>query len=374
MADRTHIEILGRQVLECLPSGVLVVDITSRVLLINGEGARICEVEREGFVGSMLVGHARFRPLIGSINQFRQRTPSLSQSRQQFEGSIVRTDGRVLPLGFSISNLVNSRRRVLGYVIIFRDLSDVARLRERARHSELMAALGTMAAGVAHEIRNPLHTIRAALDVLEVRLARGEDPAAYLDVVRREIQRADRTVHEILSYSRKAEAHYRRDDVVGCVRESLGRVNVPGTIQVVEEFEPDLPQTYLDRERLSRVFINLVENAVEAMEGRGTLRLCAWLAPAMGQPGGELVVSTLGALVVEVIDSGPGIAASDLPHVFEPFFTRKSARGGTGLGLAICQRIVEEHDGTIEAVSRPGEGCRVRVVLPVKDEGRVAAP
>jgi PAS domain S-box-containing protein len=368
VADRTHLDNLGRQVLECLPSGILVVDITSRVLFINAEGERIFEVGREGFVGSMLVGHARFRPLISSINQFRQRTPSLSQSRQQFEGSIVRADGRVLPLGFSISNLVNSRRRVLGYVIIFRDLSDVARLRERSRHSELMAALGTMAAGVAHEIRNPLHTIRAALDVLEVRLARGEDPTAYLDVVRREIERADRTVHEILSYSRKAEAHYRKDDLVACLRESLNRINIPGTVQVVEQFEPGLPQTYLDRERLSRVFINLVENAIEAMEGRGQLRLVARRAPSLGQPGGELVVSDQGALVVEVVDNGPGIAATDLSHVFEPFFTRKSARGGTGLGLAICQRIVEEHDGTIEVASRPGNGCSFRVVLPVKDE------
>ncbi|MBI4870070.1 MAG: PAS domain-containing protein [Candidatus Riflebacteria bacterium] len=367
MTPPVRVESFGRQVLECLPSGILVVDVTSRVLFINGEAARIFEVDRDQFIGTLLISHDRFRPLISSINQYRRRTPALIPSRQQFEGAIVRTDGRVLPLGFSISNLVNSRRRVLGYVVIFRDLSDVARLRERARHSEMMAALGTMAAGVAHEIRNPLHTIRAALDVLEVRLARGDDPSSYLDVVRREIQRADRTVHEILSYSRKTEAHYRKDDIVACLRQAAAHAKKGPELLLREELEPDVPPILFDHERMLRVFINLIENAVEAMDSRGTLTLVARRAPAMGQPGGELVVSPIGAVVLEVADTGPGISAADLPHVFEPFFTRKSARGGTGLGLAICQRIVEEHDGTIEVASTPGQGSRFRVVLPVRD-------
>ncbi len=354
----------GRQVLESLPSGILVIDVTSRVLYINREGARVVEEKPAQFVGTMLVSLPRFRPLITSINHYRRRTPALTASRQQFEGAFVRTDGRVVPLGFSISNLVNSRRRVLGYVLIFRDLSDVQRLRERARHTDMLAALGSMAAGVAHEIRNPLHTIRAALDVLEMKLARKEDPQEYLDIVRGEIERADRTVQEILSYSKNNESHFQQTGLADLLKRALSLVSVPETVQVVQDLNESVPSLYLDEERILRVLINLLENAVDALDGKGTLSLRLRLEDRDILTSGSGPVS--GCALIEVADDGPGIALADLPHVFEPFFTRKSSRGGTGLGLAICQRIVEEHAGQIDVTSRLGKGATFTIRLPLK--------
>lgn len=222
----------------------------------------------------------------------------------------------------------------------------------RARRSERLAAVGQLAAGAAHEIRNPLTAIKGFMQLIGRRVE-GE-LAGYIDIVLQEIERIEGIVNDLLLLARPPKPRLRPVDVGALLRRLVDMVRMDevarGCSVELRVVEP-LPPVTADEAQLRQVFLNLMRNGLDAMPGGGVLRLRASHDPAAG------------TVLVEVEDRGTGMPPEHLNRIFDPFFSTKE--GGTGLGLAVSYGIVRNHGGHIDVDSEVGRGTRMRVVLPV---------
>ena len=231
--------------------------------------------------------------------------------------------------------------------------------RERFRRmlrADRLATIGELAAGAAHEIRNPLTSIKSSLQYLESR-CREETEKKLLGVALQETDRIDEILSALLSFSRPSEIHKEPCDLVALLEESVALVSIQARAKSVEvrtSFPAAPVVVNADKSQVKQLFLNVFLNAIQAMEGGGALAV-------------EEIVLENGKTLVRVSDTGPGISEEDLEKVFDPFFTTK--KGGTGLGLSICYTIVKAHGGEIELRSRLGEGTTVLVTLPASPEG-----
>ena len=226
--------------------------------------------------------------------------------------------------------------------------------RTEARRTGALAALGTLVAGVAHEARNPLFGITATIDAFEAGRGKGPEFEGFLSNLRQSTGRLSRLMEQLLDLGRPGAEERARVSLAVLLDEAIAATRAlseRGGVEVSVRVGPPEPSLAVDRERMTQVFRNLVENAVQH-----------------SAPGGSVVVSAdrvedgRSLIEVRVADSGPGFSSEDLPHVFDPFFTRR--RGGTGLGLAIVRRVVEDHGGQVAGRNRAPRGAEVVVRLP----------
>ena len=361
---RLEIEGINDAILSSIPHGILVMDVASKVMYVNLAGERIFGCPASELAARPLIFNARFRPLIAVINEHRKTVPPLEISHKQTELELTRPDATTILLNLSVASLAGPDRAVLGFVIVCSDLSEIHMLRERARRAEALAALGTIAAGVAHEVRNPLHAIRGAAELLELKVPADHPGQAYLSTIASEIERADRIIEEVLDYSRAPRLDLAPVEVNRAVKEYLPLLEIPAGIHVVLDLMDGLPRVAADEFKLKQVLANLINNAKEAMRGEGTLRLATSLDPG---PADAEAPEGVGYVRIDITDTGSGIAASDLPRLFDLRFHTSKKRSGTGLGLSICRKIVESHRGFLKAMSTPGQGATFSVFLPVKE-------
>lgn len=247
-----------------------------------------------------------------------------------------------------------------GSLIVFEDLSEVRLLEEKVRRANRLAALGELAAGVAHELRNPLATMRGFLQLLP---SEYQDPDFREECSTRligEIDRLARLTDELLEYSRPIETKKAPADLTLLVEEVIAEQREALTAAAIEVVgKPQSAQTIpLDRERMKQVLLNLVINARQAMPQGGKLE---WRLDSVNEAWGE-EGSEVPWVRLVLADTGQGIESRHMQSLFDPFFTTKA--GGTGLGLAICNRIVEEHGGVIRAESQVGKGTRFSLYFP----------
>ena len=248
--------------------------------------------------------------------------------------------------------LFDPEGRRAGAVVLLRDVTQEQELELRVRRSERLAAVGQLAAGAAHEIRNPLTAIKGFIQLIGRRLE-GET-AGYIEIVLQEIERIEGIVNDLLLLARQPKPRLRQVDVARLLGRLVDMIRVDEgargcTVELV--VAGPLPLVTADEAQLRQVFLNLMRNGLDAMPGGGLLRLRASHDPAAG------------TVIVEVEDRGAGIPPEHLGQIFDPFFSTKE--GGTGLGLAVSYGIVRNHGGHIDVDSEPGRGTRVRVVLPV---------
>ncbi|MDF1563396.1 MAG: ATP-binding protein [Deltaproteobacteria bacterium] len=249
-------------------------------------------------------------------------------------------------------------------------LVENSKLYERMKERDRLAALGEMAAGLAHEIRNPLGAIKAAAQYLDPESMKG-DEGEFLQIIIDETDRLNGVVSQFLDYARPLKAKFTDTDLNEVVRKTLRLLEkreIPETVGISLALEEGLPPIQADPEQLQQVLINLALNAVQAMGGEGRLELRTRLRPA---PGGGPHQPGPGSDIIElrVADTGPGISATDRANLFIPFFTTKER--GTGLGLPICQRLIRNHGGTLEVFSRTGMGTEFVVRLPLSGGERL---
>jgi PAS domain S-box-containing protein len=275
-----------------------------------------------------------------------------------FECAVRCRDGTSIWVSMSTRAVRDGAGNILYYEGISEDISDRRRaqeLQDSLRRSETMSAMGSLVAGVAHEVRSPLFGISANLDVLEQKAGANAELGSSVTRMREQVNRLSALMQELLDYGKPAKSAKTPESMAAVVAEAVESCTglaARGRVEIVNGVDSVLPPVTMDRGRLVQVFQNLLQNAIQHAPRGSAVSLSAWTEATDDGPG----------VVVTIEDTGPGIPPSDLQRIFEPFVTRR--RGGTGLGLAIVQRIVDEHGGTVTAINRPAGGATITVRLP----------
>jgi PAS domain S-box-containing protein len=351
-------------ILASLTTGVVTVDLDGRVVTLNPAAELLT-----GFFAGEVTGHYctelfAATPEVGDVlmETLASRAPVASAPL-----TLRRRSGAGVPVELSTAPLKGGDGKDLGAVAVLRDLSLVRQLETQLRRSDRLAALGTLAAGLAHEIKNPLTSLLTFTRHLQRKFDDDRFRERFQNVVPRELERINEIVERLLELARPSRLAFtlvRLPALVERALELYANDLEARRITVVREYARDIPPIHGDEDALYRVLVNLVANALDAMTtgGRLTLRV-AW------SDGGtaRMARRTFNRRVrIEVEDTGPGILPSDSDRVFNPFFTTKDT--GTGLGLALAHKIAEDHGGTIDFRSTPGAGTTFRVVLPLVAE------
>jgi nitrogen-specific signal transduction histidine kinase len=270
-------------------------------------------------------------------------------------------------IGYTLSQVKDDDEVAIGAVLFFKDLTQVEQLEERERLRDRLASLGEMAAGIAHELKNPLAGIEVMAGLLRRQVPDSVDAQSLLADIISEAKLANAIVVEMLEFVRPIRLQVERTSLADVLHQALTlaetKVTRGGTTLVLD-LDPTLPMIEGDPNQLCQVFTNLLTNAFEALDGRGTVRIKGVeeaIEPDPGFAGDEPAPTQM--LIVDVSDDGPGVPADLSDRIFDPFFTTKPQ--GSGLGLPIVRKIVDAHDGRIDLASTPGRGTRFRVTLPV---------
>ena len=269
-------------------------------------------------------------------------------------------------IGYTLSQVKDDGGRPIGAVLFFKDLTQVEQLEERERLRDRLASLGEMAAGIAHELKNPLAGIEVMAGLLRRQVPDSKDAQSLLADIISEAKLANAIVVEMLEFVRPIRLQVERTDIADVLHQAvtLAETKAPrGGVSVNVDVEPGLPMIDGDHHQLCQVFTNLLTNAFEALDGKGHITISAVASTIEPTPAFAGVHPPTPTVVVDVADDGPGVPADLTDRIFNPFFTTKPQ--GSGLGLAIVRKIVDAHDGRIDVNSAPETGTRFRVTLPV---------
>ncbi len=348
-----------RNILDNIQSGLLILDQNGLVTRTNPAAAKILGIDSDSVVG---------RPIADALGPDKAEFAACVEGALSGQKPLARHEltidrlGEEIPIGVSVSHLEDRNHQMVGVIAIFQDLTDVIRMRKRIREADRLAGIGELAASIAHEIRNPLGSIRGCVEILVGELDLEGQHAQLLELILKESARVNTIINEFLNFARLRPAN-RVEVVCGDLLETVAlqiRQHVTvngGSVQVIHRTTPSDLKALLDPEQMVQLFLNLAINACEAMEYAGEL-----------------------AIVVEksrdghwcqmkVQDTGPGVSAEARADLFKPFVTTKKT--GTGLGLPMVARIAHAHDGSVEVREAPDGGAIFCVKVPLAIEPRV---
>ncbi len=348
------------RILSNMRGGVVAVDTEGIVTTVNR-----CATE---ILGQVLLNQHMDR-LNPQVARILRRTLDDRRAISDYETVIVHASGERIPVVMSSSCLVTGDQEVTGAMVVVYDLTQVKRLEQNVQRAHRLSSIGTLAAGMAHEIKNPLVSIKTFSQLL---LERYDDPDfrnTFTDIVPHEVERIDSIVTRLLHFARPRPSDFAPQNLRAIIEEVLVLVENQtrkGNIEVETEFPDQQVGVFGDEQQLHQVFLNLVLNAIDSMNGlqKGAkLRISAqYERMAIGRNGHE-PFPELDCVRVSVSDTGSGISVESLDRIFTPFYTTKDE--GTGLGLAVVHGIVTEHGGSIYVESNPGQGATFVVTLPM---------
>ncbi len=348
-----RVKSLMRNVLQSIPTGVLTFDARGVITSLNGAAERLLGLRASAVVGRQIEDVLQTVP---DLLAWTRRALRAERLLQETDLALTLDDGRRVTVRASASELRDESGTPDGLVILLRDITEVNRLETQLRRADKLAALGTLAAGVAHEVKNPLHALSLNLHLLQETVRSPQPSTAevkeYFEILRSELQRMHHIVENFLRFAKPAIPEVKLLDLHALLERVLSLVAFEAAgqgVTIETAFDPAVESIPGDDGQLSQVFLNLCINALQAMPG-----------------GGSLVVTTRAAdsgMAITVRDTGDGIQREILRHVFDPYFTTRPR--GVGLGLAIAHRIVEGHRGTIDVESEVGKGTTMIVRLPL---------
>lgn len=349
-------------VLDALPDGVVVLDGAGNVEQLNAEASRILELSRDSTAGRPV------ERLLGpdhAVARLARAALAAGGTSLESDCPVPQRFGPALVIEVAAAPLFDDEGAPAGAVLALRDRTLQAQLSHVVAERERLADFGRIAAGIAHEVKNPLGGIRGAGEILALRAADAKTREAA-ELIVREADRITSLVDDLMVFARgdalrlaDVNLHRLLDDVL----DLLTHDPISAGAHLERRFDPSLPDISADADRLTQVFLNLARNALQALEGSGgTLSIATRITLGHRLTGadGEPVAT----VVVEFRDTGPGMAPDVLGRVGTPFFTTRP--GGTGLGLALSQHWIARHQGTLRIESVPGRGTLARVALPLR--------
>ncbi len=356
----TELKSLHYLILSSMNSGLITTDSGHNIVFANRAAEEMLGRPLAGmlfrFIGEFFADN-RGEPFRGTLEERVEKGQDLVRHKAELQAQTP--DGRRIPIGFNLAPIVHSSGRPVGNVMVFSDLTRVKELERKLRAIDKFRTAGELAAGIAHEIRNPLTSIVASIEMLVDSPEVSETNRQLLSVILKESARLNKIIEDFLAYARRGNLDLKKEDLCDIIKESLEMVGRGGKltpdirIELVTPTEPAVVSA--DRSQMCQVFLNLLSNAVDAMGGSGTVSIT--IDPPTGLNDSYSVTIT---------DAGCGIPVENLGRVFEPFFTTK--KNGAGIGLSIAERIVREHSGHIQIVSQEGKGTSATVVIP-RDQG-----
>lgn len=359
---RPQPQISWEQILANLDDGVIALDADGKVIFFNEASEVLTDISSAGAVRQSFERIFKREPWLVDLVR---RTHPPRQKRARGEGDFISRWGRKIPVGVTVSPLQDPHGHFVGTILLLRDIKRRKELEEDLKRADRLILMGTLGAGLAHEIRNPLGGIKGAAQLLRRSVDGNPSVREFTDIMIREVDRVNHLIEQLLDLSRPAELqlapiniHEILEDVLLLECQTLGDKQ----LQIKKWFDPSLPPIRGDRARLTQVFLNLVKNAFQAME-RGALTVTTRVETDYHVR--EQGTAPNRFIWVDLADEGIGIRDENFPHIFSPFFTTKN--NGTGLGLATCYRIIKEHGGTIRVESTEGKGSTFRVSLVVAD-------
>jgi two-component system, NtrC family, sensor histidine kinase PilS len=352
-----ELQALNQNVVESIPSGLITLTSFGTAAFVNPAGAQILQRQPIHILGRHITELGFF-----SFDEWNVARGQLAAGR------IVRTEIDEFPvleerrsLGFAISPLSTIEGSAAGYTLIFQDLTEMKKLEAEVRLKDRMAAVGELSAGIAHEIRNPLAAIAGSVQMLRGSSSLTPQEQRLMSIVLKESERLNKSISDFLRFVRPQEKRVLEFDVAASLSETLDLLENSPELgenhQIVREITPPSFQLHGDADQIRQVFWNLARNAVQAMPN-----------------GGVLTVRTSFDEVnytITFADNGSGMSETGLRRLFQPF--RTNFPSGTGLGMAISYRIVQEHGGSIDVVSREGAGTAIAISLPLRESGGVPA-
>jgi PAS domain S-box-containing protein len=388
ISERKRTEERFRLVVESAPNAIVMVNAAGHIVLVNSQVERIFGYPREELVGSAVeilvperfrakhpADRARFfaapsaRPMGAGRDLFGRRKTG-SEFPVEIGLTPIQTTEGILVL----SAIVDITERKLTEAALRQSHEALEKLvaelqskneEVRAMTQQLwqaakLASVGELAASIAHELNNPLATVRLRVESILARTPADDGRRRALEIVDQESKRMGELVANLLQFSRRGDGHVSTVDIRQELTKAVELINHhlrKRLVNVVQEFAADTPNVFADRQKLRQVFLNLLTNAGDAMPKGGGLTL---------RTGPTTLDAGKHGVLIEFADTGVGIPTENLQRIMEPFFTTKEEGKGTGLGLAICRRVVQEHHGTIHITSAPGNGTTVRIVLPLR--------
>lgn len=340
-------ESFTRYVIESMGHCLIALDAGERIVTINKKACALLNLDEPSVL------QRPFLQVMRSIDWSLEAKKIVAREWKERKVRCTLADGRTLSLSLTTSHILGEENELLGKVIVLRDLQEIEALEEKVKRSERLAALGQMAAGIAHEVRNPLGSIKGLAQYFARKFQDDAEVKTYAEAIISETDRLNRIIQDLLDFARPQQPQYRTCSLSDIINHALALVQADlqaRDIELQRRGDADVPPLQADPDLLSQALMNLFLNAIEAMKPHGRLSILARFLEK------DQMVQ------IEIADTGHGIAARDLPKIFDPFFTLK--KGGTGLGLALVHRIIENHGGSIDVRSQVGKGTTFTLLLP----------
>ena len=345
-ASLSIIKVFSDTLVENLPMGILAIGIDGKITSFNQAAETLIKYSAEEAVGKEAdaVLPESLRVLVDELDSGDQ---ILSRAVD-----CTRSDGKTIPLEVTATILRGDEGNSLGDVLLFRDLTEIRKLRMEVERSQRLASLGRLAAGIAHEIRNPLSSIKGFATYFRQRYKDVPEDQETAEIMVQEVDRLNRVIGELLEFARPMDMQLRKTAIRDLIQSSVKMVEAQAlekNIEIKTNIAPEIDTVLLDPDRMNQIFLNLYLNAIQAMDEGGVLTA-------------DFSRDGVKEIKIVISDTGKGIARKDLGKVYDPYYTTKPS--GTGLGLAIVHRIVEAHQGEIKVESKQGRGTTVTIVLP----------
>ncbi len=342
----SNMQLYTENVIESMPAGLVSLDPDGRIVSCNSRTEELVGISFQEMEGKQLTDICPACPL----GDFDPQKTVLDWSVD-----LTHRDGSMIPVKISSSQMKDHAGEVTGMVLTLRDMREIRKMEQKLERSRRLAALGQMATGVAHEIRNPLGTLRGFAQFFRSQAEENSESRQYADLMMSEVDRLNQTISGMLQFSRQREPDLATVDMKGLLDKTASLMESDfqsHNISLHVEIEDNV-LIEADQDMLLQVLLNLLRNSIDATQGGGSVTVSV-------QRSGEIVR-------IEVKDTGSGMTESERDKMFDPFFTTR--KKGTGLGLAVSHQIVEQHDGHFETESSPGEGTTITVVLPLSAGG-----